>query len=197
MNIYKKYNILDIYRLPQTVFTAKDISLIWKETNMNNLKARLNYYVKTGKLFKIRRGIYARDKNYDKLEMATRIYTPAYISLETITGMNGMTFQYYETLFVISYLTREIKCDGQNIQLRRMGREILSNTTGLKNMGSYFMATPERAFLDAIYIYKNYYFDNLRPLNWKLCYKLLSIYQSKVMKKRLDSYYKDFKEKYV
>ena len=67
----KKFNILDIYRSKNTVLSTKDISLIWKETDLDTIKAGINYYVKTGKLYSIRRGIYVKDKNYDKFELAT------------------------------------------------------------------------------------------------------------------------------
>jgi len=39
-----------------------------------------------------RRGIYAKDKNYDRLELANRIYTPSYISLETVLSREGIVF---------------------------------------------------------------------------------------------------------
>src|SRR4030042_3198875 len=103
-----KFDILDIYRSQNTVFTTKDISLIWGETDLNTIKARINYYVKKGKLYALRRGIYARDKNYNKFELATKIYTPSYISLETVFQKEGIVFQYYEAIYIVSYLSRGI-----------------------------------------------------------------------------------------
>src|SRR4030042_1553927 len=109
----KTFNILDIYRSKNTVFTAKDISLIWKETSLSIIKSRINYYVKKEKLYHLRRGVYAKDKNYNKFELATKIYTPSYLSLETALQKEGIVFQYYKSIFVISYLSREISCDGR------------------------------------------------------------------------------------
>src|SRR3989344_4511360 len=98
----EKANILDILRENNTVFTFKEILLASEETTTNLLKRRLNYYVKKGELYSIRRGFYAKDKNYDKLELATKIYTPAYVSFETVLRQAGITFQYYERIFVAS-----------------------------------------------------------------------------------------------
>src|SRR6056297_3010887 len=98
-------NIEKIYKSTQTVFTTKDISLIWDNNNLDKIKSSLSYYTKKGKLYRIRKGIYAKDKNYNKFELATKIYTPSYISLETVLAKNDIIFQYYKTIFVVSYLS--------------------------------------------------------------------------------------------
>jgi len=47
--------------------------------------------------------------------------------------------------------------------------------------------------MDAIYLYKDYYFDNLSTLNWDKCHELLAVYGSKTLAKKLDSYYKSYR----
>ncbi len=74
-NVFKK-----IVQMPQTVFSFKELMLMLKAENLNNLKSRLNYHVKRGDLYPIRRGLYAKNANYNKFELATKILTPAYIS---------------------------------------------------------------------------------------------------------------------
>jgi len=184
----KKFNILDIYRSKNTVLSTKDISLIWKETDLDTIKAGINYYVKTGKLYSIRRGIYVKDKNYDKFELATKIYTPSYVSLETVLQKEGIVFQYYKSIFVVSYLSREIICDSQKYIFRKIKDEVLVNNLGIERKENYFIATKERAFLDALYLYKNYHFDNLKSLDWSLCFEIAPIYKSKKLIKLLKSY---------
>ena len=181
----KKFDILEIYRLKSTVFTTRDIALLWKETDLDTIKARINYYVKRGKLYAIRRGIYARDKNYDKLELATKIYTPSYVSLETVLQKEGVVFQYHEAVFVVSYLSREIFCGNQKYIFRKIKNETLVNNSGLERRENYFIAAKERAFLDAIYLYKDYHFDNLKPLNWNFCFEIAKIYGNKKLLKTL------------
>ena len=72
--------VLELYQKPQTVFTTKEISLIFPEIAYQNLKSRLHYAVSVGKLQKLRKGIYAK-KDFNFLELANKIYTPSYISL--------------------------------------------------------------------------------------------------------------------
>src|SRR3989344_5432336 len=179
----EKANILSILRASNTVFSFREILLASGETTTNLLKRRLNYYVKKGELYSIRRGFYAKDKNYDKLELATKIYTPAYISFETVLRQSGMIFQYYERVFIASYITREIVADNQTYEYRRIKDNILTNSAGIEKKEYYSMASPERALLDTLYINKDYYFDNLRSLNWNKVFELLPVYANKRMEK--------------
>ncbi len=185
-----KSDILTLLRSKNTVFTFKDLSLVWNETDANLIKKRVYRYVKKGKLYPIRRGIYAKDENYDKNELATRIYTPAYISLESVLAKEGIVFQSYNQIFVVSYLTRKIACDGQIYVFRRIKDTILTNSLGIEKKDNYHIASKERAFLDTIYLNKNYHFDNLSSLNWNECLDMLPIYDNKAMTIRLNSYYK-------
>ena len=52
-----------------------------------------------------------------------------------------------------------------------------SSNMGIDNMEGYSIAAPKRAFLDVLYVHKQYHFDNLRPLNWEKVYALLPIYE--------------------
>jgi len=184
----EKAGILSILRRGNTVFTLKDILLASGETNASLLKRRIHYYVKNGELYPIRKGIYAKDKNYDPFELAAKIYTPAYISLETVLAREGIVFQHDRRIFVVSYLTREISCDGRKFIFRRIKNVTLANPLGMENKQNYAMASTERAFLDTLYLNKNYHFDNLNPLDPKKCLELLPIYRNQAMAKRFDSY---------
>jgi hypothetical protein len=48
------------------------------------------------------------------------------------------------------------------------------------------MATPERAFLDLLYLNKSFYFDNLQPLKRQIIKQLLPIYNSAALLDRTD-----------
>lgn len=189
---YEKKPISALLRLPQTVFSFKEITMIWGDTDQKTTISAVNYYVRTGQLYRIRRGFYAKDQNYDPLEAATKIYTPAYISLQTVLRREGVIFQYYEDTFVMSYLTRSLVCDNKKITIKKIKSNILVNTDGLINAGNYFIATKERAFLDILYLYGEYYFDNLRQLDWKACFELVKIYNNKKLEIILNKYYNQY-----
>lgn len=172
----EKDYILDLMRSKKTVFTFKDLILLWGESDVNFVKKKIHRYVKAGRMNSIRKGIYSKDKDYDKYELATKIYTPSYVSLETVLGAAGITFQLYGQIFVVSYTTKEIECDGQKYSYNKIKDTILTNQAGLESRENYNIASPERAFLDVIYLHKDYHFDNLSALNWEKVYEILLIY---------------------
>jgi len=192
----QKGEYLDILlRSSKSIFSNKDVALLWGEEKKEVIKKRLSKYVKSGKLLKVRRGLYVKDKNYNRFELATRINTPAYISFETVLGGEGMIFQHYGNIFVASYINREMEVSGQKIKFIRMKDYVLSNTLGIENGDGYAKATKERAFLDRMYVSKDYYFDNLNTLDWGRVFEILPIYHNKSMEKKVKKQYDEFNNK--
>lgn len=182
--------ISTILRSQQTVFSAKDIMLLWGEASSDAVRVRISYYAKSGDLYRIRRGFYAKDKDYNKFELATKIFTPSYMSFETVLGQAGITFQHYNRIFAASYVTREITADGQVYSYKRIKDAILTNPAGIESKNNYSIATPERAFLDVVYLNKDYHFDNLSPLNWDKVFEILPSYGgNKRMEKTVKKYH--------
>jgi len=185
--------LLALYKRPETVFTMGEIALLFPSVPYANLKKRMSYCVATRALRKLTKGVYAKD-HYDALELANKLYTPSYISLETVLQRAGVTFQYYERIFSVSYLTRTIEVDGHTIKYRRLPKDVLVNNRGVRQEGNVTIASPERAFLDAVYLYKNYHFDNLDALAWDAVMELKTIYPYRAFAKRVEEYYTISKE---
>ena len=184
--------IAKLYQTSKTILTNKDIALIWQENNQNNLKAKISYYVKRGALIRITRGVFAKNKNYNPKELATSIYTPSYISFETVLREAGVIFQHYDTIFVASPWPKTLTIHNTTIAFRKLKDSVLYNSAGIINQNNYSIATPERAFLDTIYLFPKYYFDNLKPINWEKCFELIKIYSNKQLMKRLTQYQKNY-----
>jgi len=191
----EKADILNILKSNNTVFSFKEILLASGESNPALLRRRIYSYIKNGQLYGIRRGLYAKDKNYNKFELATKIFIPAYVSFETVLAEAGVIFQHYSQIFVASYQTKEINCDGQIFSFKKLKTNILNNNSGIENKGFYSIASKERAFLDIVYLNKDYHFDNLSPLDWDKVFATLPMYENKRMTKKVNQYYKDFKSK--
>jgi len=183
-----------LLRSSKTVFSTKDVALLWGEEKESTISARLNKYAKAGKLVRIHRGLYAKDKNYNRFELATRIYTPSYISFETVLTREGINFQYYGNIFVASYVSREIQAGDQKITFVRMKDYVLSNAIGIEHKDGIAMATKERAFLDRMYVTKDYYFDNMGSLDWNKIFEILPIYHNKRMEKKIKQYFKNYQK---
>jgi predicted transcriptional regulator of viral defense system len=185
-------DIQGILRFSSTVFSFKEVLLSFDRDSPKLLARRLHYYVSQGQLYPIRRGLYAKDKNYNRLELGTKIYTPAYISFETVLVQHGVVFQYYRSIFVATYQTKDLECDGNFYSFKKLKDVILFNSSGVENCGNYYIATKERAFLDILYLNKNYHFDNLRPLDYQKVLSLLPLYKNKRMERVVKQQFADF-----
>lgn len=186
--------IAKLYQSSKTILTIKDIALLWEETNPINLKSKVSYYTKQGVLIRLTRGVFAKDKNYNPKELATSIYTPSYISFETALREAGIIFQHYDTIFIAGPWPLTKKIDKHIFTFRKLKDSLLYNSAGIKNENNFSIAGPERAFLDMIYLFPEYYFDNLKPINWELCFELAKIYDNKQLIKRLAKYQKNYVE---
>lgn len=107
--------ILAILRSKKTVFSFKDIVLLWGDSG-NAARVRVNYYVKNDDICRIRQGLYAKE--------------------------------------------------------------------------NYSIATPGRAFLDVLYLNKDYYFDNLSPLDRDKVFEILPVYGNQRMTKKVKEIFK-------
>ena len=174
-----------LLRSGKTVFSSKDIFLLWGGSKQKTTIGLIHYYVRRGELRSLRRGLYAKDAHYNHLELATKILIPSYVSFETILAREGVVFQYYEKIFVASYATRDIVCDGQTYSLRTLPNSILTNPAGIENKDECTLATTERAFLDTLFTHTDYHFDNLAPLNWEKVFEMLPLYDNERVAKHV------------
>ncbi|MHC1780144.1 MAG: hypothetical protein AB9922_07905 [Bacteroidales bacterium] len=178
--------IFSVYSDKRSVFTLIDIAMLIGETDFKRINERLNYYVGRRKLFRPRKGIYVK-QGYNPEELACRLYTPCYISLEYVLQKAGVIFQYDGRITVVSYLSRSVEIEGHRLSYRKIKGEIIVEMQGIIRTGIINIATPERAFLDILYLNPSYYFDNLNSLDKTLINKLLPAYNSKKLTSRVNN----------
>lgn len=181
----KKDFILEIYKDKRTVFKLTDIAMLFPLVESRYLSDRMGYYVQTGRLQNPRKGIYTKPL-YNPLELANILYTPSYITLEYVLQQAGIIFQYDSRYTSVTYLSREIEVDGMTFSYRRIKEDIIMDPTGIvRQVDNTNVATPERAFLDMLYLNKDFYFDNLNPLDRQLVDRIIPAYRSVALEKRV------------
>ena len=168
----------------QTVFTFGDIAMITGKSANSNLVSNINYYIKTGQLIRISKGIYALDENYSIWELANKLRKPSYISFYTVLQKAGIVFQPYSTIFLSCNRSEVIEKNNQKFKYRKLKDEILYNMKGLQEKENVMIATPERALLDKIYLDGDEYFDNLSKIDWEFAKEMNDdFYKSKKIEK--------------
>jgi hypothetical protein len=108
--------------------------------------------------------------------------------MEYVLARAGVTFQYSEDITCISYLSRSVEIDGKSYVFRKINPMLWANMLGIDQRDNIAIATPERAFLDMVYLSAGQcYFDNLRPLNQELIRQILPVYNSPILTKRVEA----------
>jgi len=159
-----------------TVFTVSELKILFNikdPTQLNHIMQRMKNQDIVKNLWY---GIWALN-DYDKLELWSKLRKNSYISLEYVLQKNWIIFQSYDktiTLAGNNTFTKEI--DGLTFEYHKIKPSILTNPLWLVYTWKYYIATPERAICDMIYLYKNISFDNIKPLNAELLSELSTIY---------------------
>jgi len=176
--------IITLFQDNRTVFRLKDIAMLTGETDFLSLNKRINYQVSKGRLNNPRKGIYTKP-DYNPEELACSLYTPSYISLEYVLQKAGVIFQYDTRITALSYLNRKVEIGGQVINYRKMKGELLINTEGILRQSNHVnIATPERAFVDILYLNGDIWLDHTKSLNKNLVTKIVSTFQSARLSER-------------
>ena len=182
--IQKTDVLLSIYQNSSSVFRLKDVAMMTGLTNRQLLSARLNYYVRNGKLQNPRKGIYAK-ANYSPDELACKLFVPSYISLEYVLQRAGVIFQFDAAITSVSYLSRSVDIEEQSYTFRKIKSEILVNDAGINRLpNGVNIASPERALLDLLYLNARAWFDNAHSIDPEKVKALLPLYHSAALTAR-------------
>lgn len=164
----------------QTVFSSSDLRKIWKISDPAYLKVLASRLFKKGQLQRLNKGIYVISDEYDVFELANKLKAPSYISLETVLAKENIVFQdYSRTVFSVSNNSITKKVAGKTFLYAKIADEILSNPIGIQFQNQAYVASPERAVCDRIYLSPNYYFDNTGLLKPKKLKEISRIYNKR------------------
>lgn len=174
------YTITELLKTNRTVFTNEELAYIWDIGNENTLKKTIQYLTKKGKLIRIKRGLYSVDgRPYNVFELANKYKAPSYISFTTVLLKAGVIFQYSDEVYLAAQDSRTFTTGNHTFHYRKIKDEVLFDKTGLINEYNYTIATTERAFLDMLYLDRNFYFDNMRSIDFDKCLEIVEIYNNK------------------
>ncbi|MDD2565563.1 MAG: hypothetical protein PHZ26_03155 [Candidatus Gracilibacteria bacterium] len=174
-----------------TIFDYGDFSIIFDEYNRDYLKTKIAKLCEEEILVRLTKGIYyLKDRGYDSFELPTKLYSPSYISFHSALYHHSMIFQLPNRIS-FAYKRNIEKTIGKDIiYSKRLKEEILYNLSGIITTGAFSIADKERAFLDTLYIYGDFYFDNLNELDKNKVIEMLEIYKNKSFSKKIELYLK-------
>lgn len=183
-NMYDN-SITLLLKSKKTVFSTKDLILIWQISEPNYLKTKIYRLIQSSQLIRLQNGLYSADNEYLPEELANKLVVPSYISLQTILLKEGINFQFDNAIYSVSRLSKDIVINKQKFVYKKIKDSVLLNSSGIIRKNNYNIASKERALLDTLYLYGDFYFDNLSSIDWQFCSELVNIYDNKKLEKRL------------
>jgi len=135
------------------IFTKNDIALAGGKI----YDYQLTRWTKKGYLLKLRNGMYAFSKDYEKIrgeEVAAALYQPSYLSLESALSAYGFIPEMvYTYVSVTAKINRTFNNDFGHFIYRHVKKGLFWGYREVKtDAGRYLLAEPEKALLDYLYL---------------------------------------------
>ena len=140
------------------VFSYNDLRTILPNAKQDNLKRNVYNWVESGKIERIKRGLfqltYPRKEDVPDVYIANRIYEPSYISLDTALSIYNLIPEIAMTVTsVTSKATRRFSNQYGTFVYRTVKRNYFTGYSIMKE-GNYEIkiAEPEKAVADYLYL---------------------------------------------
>lgn len=168
----------------KTVFSTQEIGNILKVENKSYLLVLINRMKKRGELKQIKKGFYSITDNFNFFELANKLRTPSYISLQSILFEEKAIFQDFSNKITsVSYNTFKITILDKEFIYHKIKPGILTNPIGVENIGLVKKASLERAVFDCFYLFGEYHIDNPSAINKDKLFGIAYQLDKKVLKK--------------
>lgn len=172
--------------MKKDIFTKEEAQLVALSTSPNTLRLQLHQWLKAGELIPIKRGLYSfSDRRLDKITIASSLYFPCYISLESALNTYGIIPD-------IPFATTLVTTKGKKEYETPFGRFVYHKIKRQAFFGydpDTLMAEKEKALLDYLYInarrlrpdqtlWRELRFQNLDVIDFKKTFTYAEIFGS-------------------
>ncbi len=160
---------VQLARLREVIFHTTDLANLWDIRNPNTLYTTLKRYVKSGLIFRIRKGMYSLIplEELDPLLLGVKtIHSYAYISTETILFGEGIINQRPGSITIVSSHSMKFQVYDNYYISRQLNDRYLFNSEGIEKRGQILTASVERSAADLLYFNPKTYFDTPKLINW-------------------------------
>jgi len=146
----------ELHKIKKVYFGYEEISRVL-EISLESARLSAHRYTKQGFLIRIKRNIYILRERWnqmdimDKYQIANLIQVPSYISLMTAMEYYQLTTQFQQDFFesIAVKRTKEIEIEKNIFNFTKIAAQ---HYFGFVKEQDFFIAIPEKAFLDAIYL---------------------------------------------
>lgn len=146
-------------KIKTNIFTFLDVTKFFFEESNHNIRIQLFRFAKKGLIKQIKKGLYCFEENLiDELDLASFLYKPSYISLETALNNYGMIPDIPQIVTSVSLTTsKTIKTQFGRYSYTKIKPSLFFGFTKIESPNSrtfYSLASREKALLDFFYLRK-------------------------------------------
>jgi len=149
-------NLKKLYQIQKFYFGHEELARILG-INSGSARVAASRYVGQGLLVRVKRNLYVLKEKWgnasveEKFQIANVAQVPSYISLTTALAYYDLTTQLQRDFFESIALrrTKEISVDTSALKYTKIAKELYF---GFQKERNFFIAKPEKAFLDACYL---------------------------------------------
>lgn len=149
------------------VFTHADINLLFSQEPLNTINTQLARMLDRGELISLKRGLYALSKtDIDEFALASALYAPSYVSLESALNTFGIIPDIPITTVSVSPVAKRTFTTIKGVfSYSKIDKSLYfgyEQQTDPKSGLIYNIALPEKALLDFIYVRRIHTLDEYR-----------------------------------
>lgn len=145
-----------LYQIQKLYFGHEELARILGITR-DSARVAASRYVKQGVLLRVKRNLYVLRETWknagleEKFQIANVAQVPSYISLMTALAYYDLTTQMQRKFFESMALkrTKEITVNASVLKYTKISKDLYF---GFQKEKNFFIATPEKALLDAFYL---------------------------------------------
>lgn len=140
------------------IFSIEDLMKIFPDEKEESMARSVYNWIGTKKIIRLKRGVYQisypEKKIIPDMYIANRIYSPSYVSMETILSMHGIIPEIAMSVTsVTTKATRRFKNIYGAFSYRTVKKEYFTGYYLLKERGFEILAAePEKAVIDFLYL---------------------------------------------
>ena len=143
-------NIATLLRVESPFLTLSSLQAMLDLTR-ESARTTASRLAKKGILLRITRNLYVvAGRNYSLFSLANALCQPSVISLETALNYWGLIVQVPQRIFSVSLGSYKSTIDNIEFVYRRIDSSLFH--FGQKKVEDFYIAEPEKAFLDALYM---------------------------------------------
>ncbi len=146
-----------ISKIKKNIFTLSDVYKFFGDEDPLTIKIQLFRFTQKKLIKQIKRGIYCFDeKEIDEYMLASLLYKPSYISLESALNYYGIIPDVsFEITSISPTTTKKIKTNIGVFSYQKIKKELFFGFQTVKTKeGNFYLAKKEKALVDFFYIRK-------------------------------------------